>query len=70
MNTPKTVITTYRRLENFLYNMGINPVRTFKSWDGCTAWEYEQTAELRIAVDTFRELDAKLKAQREGAEHD
>lgn len=70
MSKQKTVKTTYRKLENFLYLMGIAPVKTVKEWDGSTAWEYEDTAELRLAVQTFKELDAQLKAMRGGADNE
>ena len=50
--------------------MGIAPMNTFKDWDGATAWEYEDTAELKLAVQTFKDLNAQLKALREGACHE
>ena len=53
MEEQNTVKTNFRKLENFLYLMGIAPMNTFKDWDGATAWEYEDTAELRLAVQTF-----------------
>lgn len=70
MNKQKTLTTTYRKLENFLYTVGIEPLRSVKQWDGSTAWEYEDTAELRLAVKTFKELEAQVKALREGADHE
>jgi len=53
MNNQNTVKTTYRKLENFLYLMGIAPMNTFKDWDGATAWEYEDTEELRLLLLNF-----------------
>ena len=70
MEDQNTVKTNFRKLENFLYLMGIAPMNTFKDWDGATAWEYEDTAELRLAVQTFKDLNAQLKALREGACHE
>ena len=69
MNDQNTAIvtTTYRRLENFLYLMNIAPLRTYKAWDGSTAWDYEDTPELRLATSTFKELEAQLKAMRGSA---
>lgn len=70
MTKQKTIKTTYRKLENFLYLMGIAPLQTVKEWDGSTAWEYEDTAELRLATKTFKELEAQLKTIREGVSHE
>ena len=70
MNSYKTISTTYRRLENILYLMGINPVRSFKAWDGSTVWEYEDTPEVRLIASTLKDLEAKLKEMRGGTVHD
>lgn len=70
MNESKTIKTTSRKLENYLYLMGIPPLRTFKEWDGMTVWEYEDTAEFRLAVKNFQDLCMQLKAMREGAERE
>lgn len=65
MNEQKTLKTTYRKLENFLYLIGISYIHTGKDWDGSTYWEYEDTPELRLAVNMFKELEAQLKEMRE-----
>ena len=70
MDEKKTVTTSYRRLENVLYALGYTALRSFKDWDGSTIWEYEDTPELRLIAETLKELDAKLKAIKEGAPHD
>lgn len=70
MNGQKTLKTTHRKLENFLYLMGIAPLQTGKDWDGSTYWIYEDTPEVRLATRMFRELEAQLKELREGAAHD
>ena len=65
MNEQKTLKTTYRKLENFLYLIGIAPTRTYKDWDGSTAWEYIDTPEVRLATKMFKELEAQLKELKE-----
>lgn len=57
----KTVKTTYRKLENFLYLMGISCLRTYKDWDGSTVWEYEDTPQLRMLAAGFKDMEVKLK---------
>ena len=57
----KTVKTTHRKLENFLYLMGIAPLQTGKDWDGSTYWMYEDTPQLRMLVSGFRDMEMKLK---------
>lgn len=61
----KTLRTTYRKLENFLYLIGIGYLESGKDWDGSTYWVYEDTPQLRLAVETFKELERKLKALNE-----
>lgn len=57
----KTVRTTYRKLENFLYAMGISAVETGKEWDGSTYWVYEDTPQLRFLAESFKSIEAGLK---------
>ena len=63
----KTVKTNYRKLENFLYVMGISPLNTAKDWDGSTYWEYEDTPQVRLAVRAFRDLSDGLEQLKEHA---
>lgn len=70
MNEKKTLRTTYRRFENYLYFMGFLPVRSYKSWDYSTVWEYEDTPELRKAAEGFPEYNERIKAMRGGSFHD
>jgi len=65
MNSSKTLKTTYRKLENFLYSMGISAVESGKEWDGSTYWVYEDTPELRLIASTFKTLEAQLKELKE-----
>ena len=67
MNAKKTLITTNRRLENYLYIIGIDAIRHWKMWDDMTAWEYEDTPELRQAVEEYRLIPTrKERMQRAG----
>lgn len=66
MSSKKTITTTYRKLENFLYAIGIQALRSFKEWDGSTVWEYEDTPELRIATEAFKKLEADMRALKGG----
>lgn len=61
----KLVKTYYRKLENFLYLLGISPLNTAKDWEGSTYWEYEDTPQLRFAVEGFRNLEEGLKKMNE-----
>ena len=67
MNNQKTVKTTYRRLENILYTMGISYIETGKDWDGSTYWIYEDTAEVRLIATALKDIEVKLKTLKEGA---
>lgn len=65
MNEQKTLKTTHRKLENFLYLMSITPLQTGKDWDGSTYWVYADTPEVRLATRMFRDLEIQLKEIRE-----
>ena len=67
MNQQKTITTTNRRLENYLYVLGINPIRMYKSWDMMTVWEYEDTPQLRELTAEFLMYQSRRKALKEGA---
>ena len=57
----KTVRTTHRKLENFLYLMGIMYIETGKDWDGSTYWLYEDTPQLRYLAESFKEIERKYR---------
>lgn len=65
MNEQKTLTTTYRRLENVLYIMGITPLKTGKEWDGSTYWVYADTPEVRLIASTLKTLEAQIKELKE-----
>ena len=55
-NASSTVTTTNRRLEHFLYGIGIYPLKSYRQWDCMTAWVYEATPQFKAAVKRYREL--------------
>lgn len=55
-SAPATVTTTNRRLEHFLYGIGIYHIKSFKQWDCMTAWVYEATPQFKQAVKRYKEL--------------
>ena len=57
----KTIKTTNRKLENFLYLLDIVPLYSTKEWDGSTAWVYEDTPELRQLAEEFTDLNARKR---------
>lgn len=63
----KTLRTTNRRLENFLYVLGVMPLYHEKEWDGSTVWVYEDTPELRSLVKDFQNANERRKRMLNGA---
>ena len=57
----KTIRTTYRRLENLLYLLGIRPLEQGKEWDGSIYWVFEDTPQVRLVAKTLKELEANLR---------
>lgn len=45
--------TSNRRLQNFLFILGIKTFGFEKGWDGYTVWYYIVTDELRLAVKDY-----------------
>lgn len=50
------VETANKRLQNFLYILGIDAVRFYKKWDGQTIWVYRMSDEFRSAVSSFGDM--------------
>ena len=61
MSNQKTIKTTNRKFENFLYMLDILPLYTEKEWDGSTAWFYEDTPEIRQLAKDFTDLNARKR---------
>lgn len=57
----KTVKTTNRKLENFLYMLDVLPLYMEKSWDNMTVWVYEDTPHLRGLVKDFIDVNERRK---------
>lgn len=56
MNNIRILRTTNRKLENYLYMVGIKPIGLKNKWDGMVEWSYEDTPEFRKAHAAYREL--------------
>ena len=55
-SAPATVTTTNRRLEHFLYGIGIHCIKSYRQWDCMTAWVYEATPQFKAAVKRYKEF--------------
>lgn len=53
------VCTSNRRLQNYLYILGIKSLSYEKNWDGYTVWAYRVTDELRSAVEDFASMQKR-----------
>lgn len=49
----EVVGTSNRRLQNFLFILGIKTLKYTKGWDGYTVWYYLVNDELRLAVKDY-----------------
>lgn len=56
----KTVQTTNRKLETYLYSLGIKAVSSKILWDGMVEWTYEDTEEFRSAFQVYRNTKVLL----------
>ncbi|MGN0758549.1 MAG: hypothetical protein ACI4MU_05075 [Candidatus Ventricola sp.] len=56
------VFTSNRRLENYLYLLGIRNIGYKKNWDGYTYWRYEVTPGLKQAFAHYAEIMAQKNA--------
>lgn len=52
--------TTNRKLENYLYALGIKPDSYRVLWDGMVEWSYQDTELFREACETYRLQKARL----------
>ena len=53
---------TNKKLEQYLYALGMKPTRTVRRPDYMTAWIFEETPTLLRAVDAYGDLMAKRHA--------
>lgn len=57
-----TIQITNRKLENFLYILGVKPIGMFKSLDDMTTWVYDDSPELRKLIEDYKNYkDASRK---------
>ena len=63
MENVKTRKTTNRKLESYLYAVGISPIEYKVLWDGMVQWTYLDTPLFRQHCETFKNL--KIQAFRE-----
>lgn len=54
-----TIQITNRRLENFLYILGIEPIGMFKSLDDMTTWVYDDSPELRQLIEDYKDANRR-----------
>ncbi len=48
--------TTNRKLEGYLYALGIKPIAHEVLWDGMVQWTYQNTQRFKEACETYRRL--------------
>ena len=53
-------VTTNRKLENFLYSIGIKPLTYRVLWDGMVEWAYQDDEAFRSACDLYRQTKMRL----------
>lgn len=53
-------LTTNRKLEGYLYALGIKPVSQQVLWDGMVQWAYRNDAAFSEAFDLYKKTKLKL----------
>jgi len=56
----ETKVTTNRKLENFLYALGISPIAYEVLWDGMVQWTYHNTQDFKNACDLFKQTKQRM----------
>lgn len=52
--------TTNRKLEGYLYALGIKPTSSEVLWDGMVQWTYANTKEFKDACELYRQTKVRL----------
>lgn len=52
--------TTNRKLEGYLYALGIKPESYRVLWDGMVEWSYRDTEAFRSACELYRQTKVRL----------
>lgn len=60
-----TLQTTNRKLEVFLYSLGIKAASSKVLWDGMVEWTYENTEEFANAFDIYKKTKLLLRQTRQ-----
>lgn len=53
-------MTTNRKLEGYLYALGIKPISYEVLWDGMVQWSYRNDESFRAAFDLYKQTKVKL----------
>lgn len=56
----ETKKTTNRKLENYLYALGIKPESYEVLWDGMVQWTYKNTESFRNACELYRQTKVRI----------
>lgn len=54
------VRTTNRKLEGYLYALGIKPIAHEVLWDGMVQWTYQNTQSFKDAFELYKSTKVKL----------
>jgi len=63
-----TLTTTNRKLEIYLYSLGIKAASSRLLWDGMVEWTYENTEEFRAAFQVYRNAKVLLHQKKLNAQ--
>lgn len=53
-------MTTNRKLEGYLYALGIKPISYEVLWDGMVQWAYRNDESFRAACDLYKSTKTKI----------
>lgn len=56
----ETMATTNRKLEGFLYALGIKPIAYEVLWDGMVQWTYQNTKDFKDACLMYKETKQRI----------
>jgi hypothetical protein len=64
MSNMETRKTTNRKLEGYLYALGIKPIEYEVLWDGMVQWTYHDTQAFKDACELYRQTKVRLFNER------
>lgn len=56
--------TTNRKLEGYLYALGIKPIAHEVLWDGMVQWTYQNTQSFKDAFELYKNTKTRLHAEK------